>query len=226
MAESVSLYATLGIDSAATAEQIKTAYRAKARVHHPDRPTGDAERFKTITIAFEVLSDPARRERYDRTGETAARERVNARIESEIAAMLMDAFMQDGKDPVRWMLDQLDRKRSRVSQQRDECRTVRKKLLRKTELFTESNKATKNADGRNFILEALQARLAEFDRGIAAADDDHKHYTDSMAFLNDLKVDRKDPWSAFSSMGPVAFYGWDPAGGSSESKLYVPGMDD
>ncbi|HYI61919.1 MAG TPA: molecular chaperone DnaJ [Acidimicrobiales bacterium] len=65
------LYATLGVSRTATAEEIKRAYRRLARQHHPDANPGDdgAEaRFKEIARAYEVLSDPDRRQRYDTYG--------------------------------------------------------------------------------------------------------------------------------------------------------------
>ena len=63
-------YATLGVPPDATTAQIKKAYRKLARQHHPDTNPGDpgaATRFKTITEAYEVLTDPARRKAYDAT---------------------------------------------------------------------------------------------------------------------------------------------------------------
>jgi len=62
------LYATLGLRPDAAPEEVKRAYRVKAREHHPDAG-GDAERFKDVTHAYEVLSDPDRRARYDRFGD-------------------------------------------------------------------------------------------------------------------------------------------------------------
>jgi hypothetical protein len=62
------LYAELGVDRAATREEIATAFRARARDLHPDTHPGDfpaAERFKRVSVAYGVLSDPARRARYD-----------------------------------------------------------------------------------------------------------------------------------------------------------------
>jgi molecular chaperone DnaJ len=60
-------YEVLGVDRAATAEEIKKAYRKLARELHPDvNPSEDAaERFKLVTHAYDVLSDPDQRERYD-----------------------------------------------------------------------------------------------------------------------------------------------------------------
>jgi DnaJ-class molecular chaperone len=63
-------YKILGVRRDADPKTIKQAYRRLARKHHPDvaKARDSAERFKEINEAYEVLSDPAKRERYDSLG--------------------------------------------------------------------------------------------------------------------------------------------------------------
>ena len=65
------LYEVLGIRRTATAAEIRRAYQKHARQLHPDLNPGDAvaaERFRVLSGAFEILSDPPRRADYDRDG--------------------------------------------------------------------------------------------------------------------------------------------------------------
>lgn len=62
-------YETLGVEREATTDEIKKAYRKLAMKHHPDKQTGNAEKFKEINQAHEILTDPEKRQRYDQFGE-------------------------------------------------------------------------------------------------------------------------------------------------------------
>jgi DnaJ-class molecular chaperone len=62
-------YDVLGVEQTATEAEIRKAYRALAKRHHPDLNPGKAEaaeRFKTISAAYSLLSDPDKRARFDR----------------------------------------------------------------------------------------------------------------------------------------------------------------
>lgn len=66
-------YKTLGVTKTATADEIKKAYRKLALQYHPDRnKTKDGDKkFKEVTQAYEVLSDPQKRQTYDQFGHQA-----------------------------------------------------------------------------------------------------------------------------------------------------------
>ena len=71
MATKRDYYEVLGVKRDAEADEIKKAYRQLALKNHPDKNPGDAEaekRFKEAAEAYEVLSDPEKRQRYDRYG--------------------------------------------------------------------------------------------------------------------------------------------------------------
>eukprot|EP00270_Netrium_digitus_P013433 TRINITY_DN4466_c0_g1_i1.p1 TRINITY_DN4466_c0_g1~~TRINITY_DN4466_c0_g1_i1.p1 ORF type:complete len:422 (-),score=74.07 TRINITY_DN4466_c0_g1_i1:334-1599(-) len=66
-------YDILGVSKTASADELKKAYRKAAIKNHPDKG-GDPEKFKEIAYAYEVLSDPDKREIYDQYGEDALKE--------------------------------------------------------------------------------------------------------------------------------------------------------
>ena len=71
MAEERDYYKILGVDKSASADEIKKAYKKVAIKYHPDRNPGDKEaekKFKQAAEAYQVLSDPEKRARYDQFG--------------------------------------------------------------------------------------------------------------------------------------------------------------
>src|SRR5438445_4589489 len=70
MATQTDYYGPPGVSRSATDEQIRSAYRKLARQYHPDVNSADdaSDPFKAITEAYEVLTDPQRRQRYDMFG--------------------------------------------------------------------------------------------------------------------------------------------------------------
>ena len=61
-------YKVLGVDKNATQDQIKKAFRKLSLQFHPDKPTGDAEKFKNINEAYQTLGDDEKKQMYDMGG--------------------------------------------------------------------------------------------------------------------------------------------------------------
>lgn len=68
--DNTKLYEVLGLSKDASPADIKKAFRKAAMTHHPDKG-GDVEKFKEVNKAYEVLSDPEKKELYDEGGEEA-----------------------------------------------------------------------------------------------------------------------------------------------------------
>src|SRR5688572_24812125 len=64
-------YETLGVGRSASDDDIRKAYRRLARKHHPDLNPGDKsaeEKFKNVQEAYDILSDPKKKQMYDQYG--------------------------------------------------------------------------------------------------------------------------------------------------------------
>jgi len=63
-------YKILGVDKSASKDEIKKAFRTLAHKYHPDKGTGNEEKFKEASEAYSVLSDDSKRQQYDMYGST------------------------------------------------------------------------------------------------------------------------------------------------------------
>ncbi|MCD6471460.1 molecular chaperone DnaJ [bacterium] len=94
-------YKILGVDKNASSQEIKEAFRKLAQKYHPDKPGGDAEKFKKINEAYQVLSDPEKRKMYDQYGASFEQARQRGGFSGFEGfrdwAAYMDAMKQQGE---------------------------------------------------------------------------------------------------------------------------------
>ena len=104
MSQKRDYYEILGVEKNASSDQIKSAYRKMALKYHPDKNPGDkkAEKnFKESAEAYEVLSNPQKRERYDRFGhEGLGRMGGGFRDVGDIFSAFSDIFGGGGADSI------------------------------------------------------------------------------------------------------------------------------
>jgi curved DNA-binding protein CbpA len=99
-------YEILGVRRNASLKTIKAAYRAKAKLAHPDVHGGSAEDFHALHRAWRILSDPARRLVFDQTGRTDDADPDNTRTQVLSAAFMaleaaLDRLRDSRPDPLR-----------------------------------------------------------------------------------------------------------------------------
>lgn len=149
-------YETLGVPLDATQEEIKKSYRDKSKELHPDVNNGDDKGFAELAKAYEVLSDPERRKKYDETGtdkKISEQEEVSA-----IIVMLTMQFLGKNLDP---------KTNSLVDYIKDSSKTMLRGLEESIESFKRSieqdthaaNRIVRKEEGHNFILAIIQNKI-------------------------------------------------------------------
>jgi curved DNA-binding protein CbpA len=92
------LYDSLGIDPAASQEEIQAAYRRKAKAAHPDAG-GSPEAFDRLSKAVAILKDPEARRRYDETGDTSTKP---TDIHSEAMQAIASVLQMYAENDIDW----------------------------------------------------------------------------------------------------------------------------
>jgi curved DNA-binding protein CbpA len=96
-------YEILGVNKHSTKKEIKDAYRKLSKKYHPDNNPDDPEaeeKFKDIALAYEILSDPEKKEYYDKTGEAKpAGDPEQIRIRQDLAILLSESIAKLSEYP-------------------------------------------------------------------------------------------------------------------------------
>lgn len=124
MSGTFDLYAELGVARDAAEAALKKAYRKRSKETHPDTAAGSEEAFRRVKTAYDVLSDPEKRTKYDNTGQFDDDTPDNLRaaalgvIEATVAAVVNPFFMggmNPNDDPRQ--LDLVGAMRDKITQQ-------------------------------------------------------------------------------------------------------------
>lgn len=175
------LYEILGVAVDATDAQIKRAFRKRVKKAHPD-VGGDPDKFRAISHAYEVLSDPVRRQRYNETGQggdpkVADAVQKAAMILSSLIMELMNGNPQ-GCDVVkgaRMMLNErISQIRSRQETNRRGAETVRRVAA----------KVVKTGEGDNVIANVLTSLAGNCESDNAKLEAQAETFADVLRMLD------------------------------------------
>jgi curved DNA-binding protein CbpA len=158
-------YETLGVGKKASKATVTKAYRKRARETHPDRE-GSPEEFNEVRRAYAVLSDDARRARYDETGEAddapdnATAEAVG--VLGQVFLSVLQTVIQQGRDPTRidlmaGMRQVLNQKKGEMAKARKDMEAGRDKLVAAAKRFS----AKKGKTNHLGMMAALHAGQVE-----------------------------------------------------------------
>ncbi len=171
-ADTPDLYELLGVPRDADDAAIRTGYRYAAKGAHPDAG-GSQERFEAIKLARDVLLDPERRARYDRTGEAVPREADNAVARSlQVISQCLDAVLRDfngqrevvHRDIVALVGSKISARANEARNQVSELRggiEVNRWLLGRFRV---------TEDGPNLLENLVQGRIRQFEERIVVAE--------------------------------------------------------
>lgn len=99
MTEKLDPYAELGVSKDATEDEIKAAFRKRAKETHPDKDGGSSSEFERVKQSHLVLTDPERRKKYDETGDTADNPAKSIQQRAmELVGSLIGAAIDSDKD--------------------------------------------------------------------------------------------------------------------------------
>lgn len=173
-------YEVLGVAADAGAAEIKAAYRRLAQEHHPDREGGDAEKFKAVKEAYELLSDPVRRKLYDDSGDMDSAD-LREQAEAGIIELILQAIDKLPDYPT--TDDVLDTAKKKVQEiKRHNEKQITKQQTSIAKYRTQRARFTRKTESEpNFILDAIDKRIA----GCESAVVQHKR----VITISDLSID-------------------------------------
>jgi len=177
----MTLYEILGVASDANPDDIKLAFRLSASKNHPDRG-GDPKVMAEINRAYETLSDPERREQYDRTGDGNKPETDEDVANTRFLQMLAEAVFR-GERYHQYISDLL---RSQIVTAQD----ILKRMVRdENTLNSLHKKATRKDGGPNKVQMVIENQLLM----IAAARDQQHHELKILNLVQEALVKYDDP---------------------------------
>ena len=183
-------YATLGVDKNADAATIKRAHRNASKRHHPDTGGKPADMVE-VNQAYMILRDPARRAKFDATGEDSQRDTAT----SDLIGLFINAceVCNGNQSPIEMV-------RQRLDNDRKECIKTQFELKCRSEaMLKRAKKVKRKNDGPNLLTLAMEAHAAGLEQKALVAKGMVEQVNKMLAILKDYdyelpKATMDDVW--------------------------------
>ena len=195
------LYGILGVDKSASKDSVKRAYRKRAKKAHPDTG-GNVEKFGALKRAHDILTDDARRAKYDTTGDvdekTPDNDQSNAINTLAMAfAVVLQKCAQDGRSPLeKDMVQAIKHELNRVVDENQKQIRILRTVIQFDKKMVGRFKSNKPD---NIFESIISQRLTAVGENIGNAERNVKSAQDALALLEDYSY-RKDE-AAYESPG-------------------------
>lgn len=198
------LYRVLGARKNASAKALQKAFRAAVKRAHPDMG-GSREQFDLVRLAWEVLSDPGRREHYDQTGEYAERQPDKSFNEVfEILVGASAAVINEGvkrclnltqEDMVKHIREAIQQRLAEIDKETARLNRTAKALKQLTGRFT-----TKDKEEVNWLEQAVQHHQRNADMALERLGKETERHNKALELLGKFSF-RMDPKAKFGGWG-------------------------
>jgi curved DNA-binding protein CbpA len=177
-------YDVLGVDKTASRDDVRKAYKRKARKFHPDRPGGDQDKMRALNVAYAVLENPERRRRFDTDGRVDPPQSIDELARSKILAVLMPALEGDeSNNPLDVTLCDLRNDINGMHAARRKFKNTIARLERRL-------KRLKGPPG-NFIAFAIGAQINAAREVLSKIDRDEEIWKRAIEILKDYEYEQK-----------------------------------
>jgi curved DNA-binding protein CbpA len=145
-------YKILGIDKTATADEVRDAYRRKAKETHPDLAKDDGAAFRKVKEAYDILGDPDRRARYDATGTDLKVPSPSQTLQSAWSAILDHGWHRDSN-----LIKETERTiKEAIAKRKEQVKSATKEQARIERIL---GRIKRKADCAPFLEEVLESQL-------------------------------------------------------------------
>lgn len=200
-------YEVLQVGRKATEKDIKAAYRRLSKDHHPDKEHGGDERFREVKLAYDVLSNPDRRARYDSTGRTdesaVTPQRVRSFIEQTMRTVIEAKRADGSSDDPCW--DDIRQKiLLSIAASRAPLRNQRFEAQRKLERVTRMLERFKPLTEFDPVGDSLRKEKQRVEDEMKVAEDAMELSVEAERVLNTYRYDVGPGPEGHSSPGPTS----------------------